>query len=192
MNRDALLERVRAQMPDKRWLHTVGVMETSVELAKRFGADPVKADLAALLHDAAKFWPIERQRQVAEEAELPAMIFEYDPQLLHAPVGAYYAERECGIDDAEVLDAVRYHTSGRAGMTLLEKVVCLADYIEPGRSFPGVHEIRQLAESNINQALVAGFDSTLTLLIAKGKRIFPPTVEARNALIQELADNRGN
>ena len=191
MNRDELLEHVRAQMPDRRWLHTVGVMETSVQLANRFGADPVKADLAALLHDVAKFWPIERQRRVAKEAKLPALLFEYDPQLLHAPVGAYYAERECAMSDAEVLDAIRYHTSGRAGMTLLEKVVCLADYMEPGRDFPGVHEIRQLAESNINQALIAGFDSTLTLLIAKGKRIFPLTVEARNALIREMADNRG-
>jgi predicted HD superfamily hydrolase involved in NAD metabolism len=161
-------------------------MATSVSLAGRYGADPVKADLAALLHDLAKFWPIERQEAVMREQGLNPELLEYDKQLLHAEVAAFVAEREYGVDDPEVLDAVRYHTSGRVGMTLLDKIVCLADYIEPGRNFPGVDHIRALAEQNLEQALVAGFDSTISFLIEKQKIIFPLTVLARNDLISKL------
>lgn len=184
--RDELLDIVSAQMPARRWTHVEGVMATSVSLAERFGADPVKADLAALLHDLAKFWPIERQESVMREHGLNPELLEYDKQLLHAEVAAFVAEQEYGIDDPEVLDAIRYHTSGRVGMTLLDKIVCLADYIEPGRNFPGVDRMRELAEHNLEQALVAGFDSTITFLIEKQKIIFPLTVLARNDIVRRL------
>jgi predicted HD superfamily hydrolase involved in NAD metabolism len=173
-------------MPARRWTHVEGVMATSVSLAERYGADPVKADLAALLHDLAKFWPIERQEAVMLEHELNPELLEYDKQLLHSEVAAFVAEHEYGIDDPEVLDAIRYHTSGRVGMTLLDKIVCLADYMEPGRNFPGVERIRELAEHNLEQALVAGFDSTISFLIEKKKIIFPLTVLARNDLVRQL------
>ncbi|HEY4390593.1 MAG TPA: bis(5'-nucleosyl)-tetraphosphatase (symmetrical) YqeK [Paenibacillus sp.] len=184
--RDELLDIVSAQMPARRWTHVEGVMATSVSLAERYGADPVKADLAALLHDLAKFWPIERQEAVMLEHELNPELLEYDKQLLHSEVAAFVAEHEYGIDDPEVLDAIRYHTSGRVGMTLLDKIVCLADYMEPGRNFPGVERIRELAEHNLEQALVAGFDSTISFLIEKKKIIFPLTVLARNDLVRQL------
>ncbi|AZS14358.1 bis(5'-nucleosyl)-tetraphosphatase (symmetrical) YqeK [Paenibacillus lutimineralis] len=184
--RDELLDIVSAQMPARRWTHVEGVMATSVSLAERFGADPVKADLAALLHDLAKFWPIERQESVMREHGLNPELLEYDKQLLHAEVAAFVAEQEYGIDDPEVLDAIRYHTSGRVGMTLLDKIVCLADYIEPGRNFPGVDRMRELAEHNLEQALVAGIDSTITFLIEKQKIIFPLTVLARNDIVRRL------
>lgn len=184
--RDELLDIVSAQMPARRWTHVEGVMATSVSLAERYGADPVKADLAALLHDLAKFWPIERQEAVMREHELNPELLEYDKQLLHSEVAAFVAEHEYGIDDPEVLDAIRYHTSGRVGMTLLDKIVCLADYMEPGRNFPGVERIRELAEHNLEQALVAGFDSTISFLIEKKKIIFPLTVLARNDLVRQL------
>jgi predicted HD superfamily hydrolase involved in NAD metabolism len=84
-----------------------------------------------------------------------------------------------------VLDAVRYHTSGREGMSLLEKIICLADYIEPGRQFPGVDEIRELAGHSLELALVAGFDSTIRYLMEQRKPIYPLTVLARNSLLRE-------
>lgn len=183
---NALMERVRAQMPDKRWQHTLGVMESAVELAERFGGDPEKARLAALLHDYCKYWPIERQVQVLLDKNLPRDLLDYDKQLLHAPVGAAIVEAELGIRDAEVLDAIRWHTSGREGMTLLDKIVCLADYIEPGRDFPGVHNIRQLAEHSLEEALVAGFDSTIRFLLEKKSKVYPLTMLARNALLDEI------
>ena len=91
-----------------------------------------------------------------------------------------------GIHDEEILDAIRYHTSGRDQMTLMDKIVCLADYMEPGRDFPGVDLIRELAERSLEKALVAGFDSTISFLLAKGKRIYPLTILTRNDLITQI------
>ncbi|GIP35887.1 bis(5'-nucleosyl)-tetraphosphatase (symmetrical) YqeK [Paenibacillus sp. J2TS4] len=189
MNRDQLISLVKEQMPLKRWEHTAGVMKTAVQLAERYGADPVQADLAALLHDYCKYWPIERQRKIIEdnEKELSPDLLLYDKPLWHAPAGAWVAERQLGITDSAVLDAIRYHTSGRPGMTLLDKVVCLADYIEPGRDFPEVNKIRELAEHSLEIALIAGFDSTISFLLQKGQKVYPLTIMARNSLIDEIS-----
>lgn len=185
-DREQLIGIVSGQMPAKRWKHVEGVMQTAVELARRYGADPVKADLAALLHDLAKFWPVERQEAVIRENSLNTELLDHDKQLLHAEVAAFISQRDYGVEDPEVLDAIRYHTSGRVGMTQMDKIVCLADYIEPGREFPGVERIRELAEVNLEEALLAGFDSTISFLLEKKKAIFPLTVLARNDLIAEL------
>lgn len=185
-NREQLIGIVSGQMPAKRWKHVEGVMQTAVELARRYGADPVKADLAALLHDLAKFWPVERQEAVIRENGLNTELLDHDKQLLHAEVAAFISQRDYGVDDPEVLDAIRYHTSGRVGMTQMDKIVCLADYIEPGREFPGVERIRELAEVSLEEALLAGFDSTISFLLEKKKAIFPLTVLARNDLITQL------
>lgn len=184
--REQLIEAVQMQMPAARWQHTQGVMTTAVQLAKKYGADPDKADLAAILHDVAKYWQTDRMERMIREHHMPSDLLEHDKQLWHAPVGAYVAEHEYGIEDVEILDAIRYHTSGREKMTLLDKVVCLADYIEPGRDFPGVEHIRVLAEQNLNAALIAGFDSTISFLIERRRRIFPLTISARNGLLAEL------
>jgi predicted HD superfamily hydrolase involved in NAD metabolism len=183
MNREAMIDAVRAEMPERRWQHTLGVMESSVLLAERYGADPVRAEQAAILHDVAKYWQTSRLETVIREQKLPADLLKFDKELWHAPVGAFVAEHNFGIADAEILDAIRYHTSGREGMTLMDKIVCLADYIEPGREFPDVHKIRELAQHSLEKALIAGFDSTIAYLLAQGKRIYPLTVAARNDLI---------
>lgn len=186
MNREQLIESVRSQMPPQRWTHTVGVMETSVILAERFGADPVKAELAAILHDVCKYWRVDEQAQIIRENGLPADLLDYDKELWHAHAGAWIASSRYGVIDEEVLDAIRYHTSGCRGMTLLDKVVCLADYMEPGRDFPGVNNIRETAEHNLERALLAGFDGTIRFLLDKGRKIYPLTLEARNGLLEEL------
>lgn len=185
MNREQLIEAVKSQMPEKRWLHTQGVMETSVELAKKYGADPMKADLAAILHDYCKYWPTQEQARIISEHDLPQDLLEYNKELWHSHAGAYIAQAKFGIDDEEILDAVRYHTSGREHMTLLDKVVCLADYMEPGRDFPGVNKIRELSKTSLDKALIAGFDSTIGFLLSQGKLIYPLTISARNFLIRE-------
>jgi predicted HD superfamily hydrolase involved in NAD metabolism len=184
MNREQMIEKVRAEMPERRWLHTQGVMETAVILANRFGEDPVRAELAAILHDVSKYWNVDRMEKVIRDQALPAELLLYDKELWHAPVGAWVAEHEFGVSDTEVLNAIRYHTSGRRGMSKLEKIVCLADYMEPGREFPGVDKIRELSEQFLDQALLAGFNSTISFLLEKGKRIFPLTIEARNSLLE--------
>lgn len=192
MNRERMMEEVQSRMPERRWRHTLGVMQTAVDLANRFGADPAKAELAALLHDLAKHWPVEEQVQVLTASRQPqlypaSLLLSYDAALLHAPVAACVAETRYGIADGEVLDAIRFHTTGREQMTLLDKVLCLADYIEPGRHFPGVDDMRKLAETDVNKALLAGFDSTIAFLVHKGKKLFPLSVLARNGLLDEIA-----
>jgi predicted HD superfamily hydrolase involved in NAD metabolism len=188
MNLELLREATRKQMPDKRWKHTLGVVETAIKLAARFGGDPVKAELAALLHDYAKAWSIDRMESVIREEGLPQELLHFDKELWHAHVGAWAVRSELEITDEEVLNAIRYHTSGREKMTLLDKIVCLADYIEPGRDFPGVSKIRELAKHSMEEALVAGIDSTIESLIERGKRIFPLTVLTRNDLIGQLKE----
>ncbi|WP_270172338.1 bis(5'-nucleosyl)-tetraphosphatase (symmetrical) YqeK [Paenibacillus sp. SYP-B4298] len=185
MNREKLMEAVRPQMPEKRWKHTLGVMETSIQLAQQYGADPVAAEQAAILHDVAKYWSVGAMEEAIREEGLHTEVLQYDKELWHAHAGAYVAYRDYGIESQEILDAIRYHTSGRVGMTLLEKVVWLADLIEPGRRFPGVEEIRLLAERDLSGALVAGFDTTLRFLLEQRKTIYPLTVLARNALLAE-------
>jgi predicted HD superfamily hydrolase involved in NAD metabolism len=183
MNLEHMISQVQKQMPAMRWNHTVGVMATAVKLAERFHGDVQKAELAALLHDYCKYWAIDRQRQVMREQQLSSDLLDYDKQLWHAPVAAFVVKAELGIANEEVLDAIRYHTSGRENMTQLDKIVCLADYMEPGRDFPEVNNIRKLAEDSLDKALIAGFDSTISFLISKGERIYPLTLIARNSLI---------
>ncbi|MFC3790565.1 bis(5'-nucleosyl)-tetraphosphatase (symmetrical) YqeK [Paenibacillus sp. GCM10012307] len=180
---ETLIATVREQMPERRWVHTQGVMGTAVILARRFGADPAKAELAAILHDVAKFWKVDKMEAAIREEGLFTDVLNYDKELWHAHAGAYISRRDYGVEDDEVLGAIRYHTSGREGMTLLEKVVWLADLIEPGRQFPGVDDIRSVAENDLDEALVAGFDTTLGFLMEKKKKIYPLTVLARNDLL---------
>ncbi|MCQ4086212.1 bis(5'-nucleosyl)-tetraphosphatase (symmetrical) YqeK [Saccharibacillus sp. JS10] len=185
-DREALIKHVSSQMPEKRWRHTLGVMQSAIELAQRYGADPVRAELAAIIHDVAKYWPVQRQASVIAENQLNVDLLNYDAPMWHSEVGAYVAEYEYGIEDREVIDAIRYHTSGRENMTLLDKIVCLADYIEPGRDFPGVDLIREKAKLSLEEGLIAGFDSTLRILVERNQQIFPTTVLARNDLLRQL------
>jgi len=186
VNWDEMMAAAEKEMPAKRWKHTLGVIDSAVSLAKRYNGDPDKARTAAILHDVAKYWPTEKQREaiLADGHEAGLDTLEYDAPLWHAHAGAYVARYEFGIQDEEILDAIRYHTSGRVGMSLLDKIVCLADYIEPGRNFPGVDKLRQLAESSLERALVEGFDGTITHLIETKQRIYPLTVLSRNDLLQ--------
>jgi len=192
MNREEMIAAVSGQMPTVRWRHTLGVMETSVKLANQYGADPGKAELAAILHDVCKYWPVDRQAEAVRESGQGLDVLDYDKPLWHAHAGAYVAERDYGVNDEEVLNAIRWHTSGRVGMTLLDKIVCLADYIEPGRDFPGVDRLRELAVQGLDVALAAGLDGTIQLLIEQRRTIYPLTVLARNALIQELERQKQN
>ncbi|KAA8756021.1 bis(5'-nucleosyl)-tetraphosphatase (symmetrical) YqeK [Paenibacillus sp. UASWS1643] len=186
LSRDELIQAVSGQMPEKRWKHTLGVMESSVMLAEKYGADPVKADLAAILHDVAKYWPVAEMESVIRDNGLNQELLQHDKQLWHSEVGAFVAERDYGVVDSEVINAIRWHTSGRVGMSLLDKVVCLADYIEPGRDFPGVDHIREQAERSLEEGLIAGFDSTISLLISQRRVIYPLTMLSRNDLIAQL------
>lgn len=184
MEREQALQKVRDQLTEHRYQHTIGVMETAIVLAERFGADPRKAELAAIFHDYAKFRPKEEMRQIIVEQNMPAELLQYNSELWHAPVGAYLAEIEAGVTDQEVLDAIRYHTSGRIGMTLLDKIIYLADYIEPGRHFPGVEEVREMAREDLDKALIQSMKNTIQFLMKKNQPVFPDTFNAYNSIVQ--------
>jgi predicted HD superfamily hydrolase involved in NAD metabolism len=183
MNRETALSIVKEQLTEHRYQHTIGVMETAIKLASRYGADEKKAELAAIFHDYAKFRAKDEMKQIILEQKMDPQLLEYNSELWHAPVGAYLVEKEAGVTDTSILDAIRFHTSGRPGMTLLEKIIYLADYIEPGRHFPGVDDVREMAERNLDQALLAAMKNTMLFLMKKNQPIFPDTFKTYNNLV---------
>jgi predicted HD superfamily hydrolase involved in NAD metabolism len=183
MNRETALSLVKSQMTEHRYQHTLGVVETSIKLANQYGADPLKAEFAAIFHDYAKFRPKDEMKQIILSQGMSKDLLEYNEELWHAPVGAYLVEKEAGITDREILDAIKYHTSGRIGMTLLEKIVFLADYIEPGRHFPGVDEVREVAEKELDTAVFLSVRNTILFLMKKNQRIYPDTFYMYNDLL---------
>jgi len=188
MERQKALDIVKLQLTEHRYQHTLGVMETAISLAEKYGADVKKAEIAAIFHDYAKFRPKDEMKEIIMSQGLPQDLLLYNTELWHAPVGAYLVEKEAGVSDNEVLDAIRYHTSGRPNMTLLEKVIYLADYIEPGRHFPGVEEVREIANENLEKALIKAIQNTILFLMKKNQTIYPDTFYTYNDLIQKLED----
>jgi predicted HD superfamily hydrolase involved in NAD metabolism len=187
MDLDFLLQATKEQLTQARWEHTLRVAETAVALAEREGEDPQKAEVAAILHDYCKFWPDEELMRWIKEQGLPDDLLAYNKELWHAPVGAEVARIQFGIGDEVILDAIRYHTSGRPGMSRLEKIIFLADYIEPGRRFPGVDEVRKLAETDLDSAVLKALDNTIVFLIERKQKVYPLTLFARNDLIDQVA-----
>jgi predicted HD superfamily hydrolase involved in NAD metabolism len=188
MEREQALKMVKIQLTEHRYQHTLGVMETAISLARRYGVDEKKAELAAIFHDYAKFRPKDEMKEIIFSQGMPKDLLEYNSELWHAPVGAYLAEAEAEISDKEVLDAIRFHTSGRRGMTKLEKVIYLADYIEPGRHFPGVEEVRNLAKINLEEALIKAVQNTIMFLMKRNQAIYPETFHTYNDLILNKED----
>ncbi|WP_419956094.1 bis(5'-nucleosyl)-tetraphosphatase (symmetrical) YqeK [Neobacillus niacini] len=188
MEREEALKIVKEQLTDHRYQHTLGVMETAIALAKQYGADVKKAETAAIFHDYAKFRPKDEMKQIIISQKFPQELLKYHSELWHAPAGAYLVEMEAGIKDKEVLDAIRYHTSGRPRMTLLEKVIYLADYIEPGRHFPGVDEVRALAKESLNLALIQAVKNTILFLMKKNQPVYPDSFKTYNDLVMSQED----
>ncbi|MDZ5470912.1 bis(5'-nucleosyl)-tetraphosphatase (symmetrical) YqeK (plasmid) [Bacillus sp. 31A1R] len=183
MERTEALEIVKKQITKHRYEHTLGVMETAISLAQQYGADEKKAELSAIFHDYAKFRPKDEMENIIVREKMPELLLKFNSELWHAPVGAFLVKTEVGIQDEEVLDAIKYHTSGRAQMTLLEKIIYLADYIEPGRHFPGVEEVRALAEKDLNEALIKAVQNTILFLMKKNQPVYPETFNTYNDLV---------
>ncbi|MDT8902233.1 bis(5'-nucleosyl)-tetraphosphatase (symmetrical) YqeK [Anaeroselena agilis] len=184
---DKMFAQLTKVLSPKRLEHSRGVSETAAVLAAKYGADVGKARLAGLLHDCARGMPSNILLQVAAASGIVVNDVEKrEPMLLHAPVGAMIASRDFGVDDPEVLAAIRWHTTGGPSMALLDEIVFLADYIEPARSFPGVDRLRELAGEDLPVALLAAYDQTLSHLLAERRLIHPATVEGRNALLMKI------
>lgn len=183
LSKKNMLALIETELPSHRYKHTLGVVQTALELAERYDADREKAEVAAILHDYAKYRPAAEMQDIIQSvAHIPNDLLHYHVEMWHAFVGAYLVQREVGIEDEHILAAIRYHTTGRPNMTLLEKVVCLADYIEPGRTFPGVAEVRRLAKQDIDLALAKSFQNTISFLKEKGQDVYPLTLSAYESL----------
>lgn len=186
MKIDEAQQAIKDILPEKRYIHSVGVSETAGKLAEKYGANEKKARLAGMLHDIVKYF---------SDDELKAMILrkpgtwsdclEYSDKLWHAPAGAIYVEKMYGIADLDILNPMIYHTTGRKQMTLPEKIIFLADYIEPSRDFPGVDEVREAAEQNLDTAVLLELQKTITHLLSKQQSVYPKTFEAYNDLVRE-------
>lgn len=153
-------------LPSKRYRHALGVEYTAACLAMRYGADLVQAQTAGILHDCAK--PIEDSEMLRQckKYQIPVSAMEQKlPYLLHGKLGAYYAKQCYGIDNAEILSAITYHTTGKSEMSLLEKIIFLADYMEPGRKeVPGLANVRSLAFCRLDEAVYQTLKNTLSYL----------------------------
>lgn len=171
-----MYERLKQEISAHRMDHTAYVIQTAVALAERFGVDPKKARLAALLHDCAKSFPEEKLLPYADTD--PAIL-----PVLHAPAGAEYARTVYGVEDPDVLNAIRLHTTGDAGMRKLEQVIYLADMIEPSRQYEGVDEIRQAGD--LNQMMRLALSRTIWYIKKRNYAVHPATMRA-------LADLGGN
>jgi len=184
---ELLKDALKKEVKEHRYNHSLGVAETAKKLAEKFGADSFKAEVAGILHDFAKYWPKEKMVDIIKEnKDLSDDLLNYNVELWHGPVASIIIQDKFGIDDQEIIDAIRYHTSGRENMSTFEKIICLADYIEPSRTFPGVEEIRSLAYQDLDLALLTAFDNTIQFLLTKRVKIYPLTVKARNDLIEKV------
>ena len=156
------------------------------ELARRFGVDEETANLAALAHDVARHIEGERLIALAAGFGIPVLPIERAvPVLLHGPVGAEILARELGVQESELLEATRIHTSGKGGMSLLSKVVFLGDKLDPTKEgmYPFIARVRELAKRDLDAALLAFLNANIMQLLQQGHPIHPYMLEARNELL---------
>ena len=166
----------------KRVPHIQGTEEEAARLALRWGADETAARRAAVLHDCTKYWTLEENLALCRRYHIQLDAIERQTvKLLHAKTGACVAREVFG-ESKEECQAIFWHTTGKAGMTTLEKVLYLADYIEPTRDFDGLKELRKLAYEDLDQAVLMGFEMSIQEMRERGNEIHPKTVEGRNEL----------
>lgn len=170
---------VKRNLSPKRMQHTMGVVDMAKELGKAYNCTSHKCEMAALLHDIAKEIKGEERQRLCQELCIDLDSFSQFPQVLHGFLGAEMAKAQFGITDEEILDAIRYHTTGRQQMSLLEKIIFIADYIEEGRSsIPSILEARKEVFNNLDTSVLISLESTMRYLENKGVKIHPLTMEA--------------
>lgn len=163
---EKLQKKLQKKLTEKRYRHTIGVQYTAIALAMRYGADLQQAALAGLLHDCAKCLSDKEMLSECEKYQIKVNDTEKrQPYLLHAKLGACYARKKYKIDDEEICTAIRYHTTGRADMGLLEKIIFTADYIEPHRKMlDALPAIRKMAFEDLDEAVYMILKGTIGYL----------------------------
>ena len=176
---------IKKRLSDYRFYHSLCVAESAKKLAKQYGADENKAAAAGILHDVMKEAPLDEQLEVIKKAGMQITELEKgQKKFYHQIAGAAFAKAELGIDDEEVLNAMRYHTTGRDNMSLMEQIIYLADFISDDRDYKDVDIMRQKVEEGKEEGMLYATAYTIRSVVKKGKILHPDTVNAYNWLIK--------
>lgn len=182
---DEMRKGILSRLKGYRYEHSLGVERAAIWLAEKYGGDPEKAGVAAILHDITKHLSPQEQLNLCEKyGIIPCTVEKSEPKMLHGKTAAAIARVEYGMPE-DVCTAIACHTTGRHGMTILDKILYLADYIEETRDFPGVDKARKLAKHDIDRALLYCYDQTLIELVERGKLIHSDTIAAYNDMIRQ-------
>lgn len=179
-------EKLKKELPEKRYIHSLGVADEAKRLALKYGTDADKAYLAGLLHDCAKGIPTDKQVDECDKRGIELDEWTRKcPPVIHGFLGAEIAKTKYGITDAEVLNAIKYHTVGAANMTLLSKIIYIADMTEVNRDFPGVEVLRKKVNESIDEAIKESIKRQLEFNMNKNGVIHPNMIILWNDIIQK-------
>lgn len=179
--RDELIKKVHEKLDDKRFQHCLRVEQQAFQLAKQNQVNTEKAAIAGLLHDYAKQRSDHDFIKVINDKQMDPELLDYGNAIWHGVVGAEFIKDELHIFDEEILNAVRRHTVGAPYMTKLDQIIYMADYIEPGRDFPGVEKARELTNQSLKKGVFFQTQQTLKYLVENGRPIYPGTIATYNA-----------
>lgn len=175
---------IKLILPEKRFEHSLNVDKEARKLAVIYGCDVEKTGVAAIAHDYAKALSNKDLIKLAENHGIKIDEVQYhSPQLLHGHVSAQICKEKFHLEDQDILNAIAYHTTGRVNMSLLEKIIFLADLIEPGRYFLGINDIREKSIQDLEEALLLACNCTLIYIIEQNNLVHPLTIEFRNSLL---------
>lgn len=182
---------LKERLTERRYIHSLNVADSAKKLASIYGADEEKAYTAGLVHDSCKDMPAGLQLSYLFENKVEMTDLEINTaKLYHAMSGKVFAQREFGIDDEDILNAVRYHTTGRKNMSLLEKIVFIADFISDERDYNGVEIMREKAVSSLDEAIVEGLSFTIKDLIDAERLVHPDTLDAYNDALFKIQQEK--
>lgn len=187
MTIDEIRAKLKIALTEKRFNHSLGVMQSAVELARHYGADVHKTAVAALLHDCAKNYATSEMFELCERYNVELdETSKASPGLIHGFLGAVIADKYYGVSDPEIYDAIYYHTIGKPDMSLLTKIIYIADGIEPGRTYEGVERIREMVFDDIDRALILQIDYTIHSVINRGGLLHTNTIDTRNFYLRKI------
>jgi predicted HD superfamily hydrolase involved in NAD metabolism len=178
---------LQSHLKGKRCQHVLSVRDMAVDLAKKYQADIDKVNLAALLHDSARWMSVQELYEAAQDYGIQLdEIEQQNASLLHATVGAAIAAARFGVSDPEILNAIRAHTTGNGAMTLMDKILYVADFSEPTRIHEGADVVRELAYQDLERAVFEVSRYKIQYLLDKGVLIHPNTIDAYNRALREI------
>lgn len=187
INREPLDDFIKSNLKESRYIHSLGVEEMAVRLAEIHGADTDKAAFAGRYHDLAKNFDNETMDAYIRKYDLPEYLLGNNA-LAHSKVAAAILENEFGVDDEDVLNAVRYHTTARKDMSILEETIFVADVVEDNRTYSDLDYYQQLAYRDLDQACLEILEYTIGSLTTKEKEIDKDTLEARDWVLKRIKE----